>query len=373
MWVSTQVPRQEKKSKNTILLFALAFVVLLGAGIFLFYILVVHTSTGPSAPTLSSPEDSAMVNGTSITFKWQGSEGATKYGLRISVDPSLELSTAFWNENIEDGTQYTFTEFPDDNPTVYYWGVYAYNSDAWSEQSEVVANSRSFIRKPTLYKISLSPKFDNLNERIYFSLLASAKEPVTLDVWSPNGELLAQVYVPPRKEIWSITDEIDLPPVPSGGTYKFDMYSDSTGELVWQGEQEFEGPQLEVLELSLNPTWTHGLGWDLQYLTAEVVNIGDMPIILDGLKLRLEWDGFSTQEITLNRSGDDGAVYGWYRTEGYRALLSYYESESVATIAPWGSYEQNLFDAFFPPGEYSLYFTLSDHLNVLETRELLFE
>jgi len=267
MWVSRQEPRQEKKSRTTILLFILAFIILLCAGIFLFYILAVQTSTGPSAPTLSSPNDSAMVNGTSITLKWQGSEGATTYRLRVSTDPSLMSSTAFWNEIVGDVTQYTFTEFPDDNATVYYWGVFAYNGDAKSELSEVVANSRSFIRKPTPYKISLSPKFDNLNERIYFSLLASAKEPVNLDVWSPNGELLAQVYVPPRKEIWSITDEIDLPPVPSGGTYRFDMYSDSTGELVWQGEQEFEGPQLEVVEFSLNPTWAHGLGWDLQYLT----------------------------------------------------------------------------------------------------------
>jgi len=371
--VSRQEPRQEKKSRTTVLLFILAFIILLCAGISILYIFVWDTSTGPSAPTLSSPEDSAMVNGTSITFKWQASEGATKYCLRIGIDPSLKLSTAFWNHNIGDVTQHTFTEFPDDNPTVYYWGVYAYNGDAWSEQSDVVKNGRSFTRKPTLYEVSLTPKFDNLNERILFLLLASAKEPVNLDVWSPNGELLAQVYTPPRKETWSIADEIDLPPVPIGGTYRFDMYSDVTGELVWKGEQEFKGPQLEVLDFSLNPIWEKGLGWNLQYLTAKVANIGDMPIILDGLKLRLEWDGFSTQEITLNRSGDDGAVYGWYRTEGYRGLLPYSESESVATIAPWGSNEQNLFEAFFPPGEYLLYFTLSDHLDVLETRELLFE
>jgi len=278
-----------------------------------------------------------------------------------------------WTDYVGDVTQYTFTEFPDDNPTVYYWGVFAHNGDAWSEQSEVVINSRSFIRKPTPYTISLSPLYDNLNERIYFLLLASAKEPANLDIWSPNGELLAQVYIPPRKETWSITYEIDLPPIPSGGTYSYHMNSDVTGELVWEGKQEFEGPQLEILEFSLNPIWAKGLGWNLQYLTAEVVNIGDMPIILERLKLRLEWDGFSTQEITLNRSGDDGTVYGWYREEGFRALLSYYESESVATIAPWGSYEQHLFGAFFPSGEYTLYFALSDHHNVLETRELLFE
>jgi hypothetical protein len=148
------------------------------------------------------------------------------------------------------------------------------------------------------------------------------------------------------------------------------MYSDVTGNLVWQGEQTFAGPKLEILELSLNPHWVQGTGWDLQYLTMKLKNTGDMPIILYGLKLKLEGDGHSTQEITLARQGDFKAEYGWTRQGG---LIWGLVPNTIATILPWGSNEQFLFGENFNPGEYRLHITLSDQLNVLPVPELAFE
>jgi len=70
-----------------------------------------------------------------------------------------------------------------------------------------------------------------------------------------------------------------------------------------------------------------------------------------------------------------GVEYGgWTREEGLIwGLVPYNESSMVATIVPWGSEEQFLFGQYFDPGEYRLYITLSDQLNILPVPELAFE
>ena len=82
-----------------------------------------------------------------------------------------------------------------------------------------------------------------------------------------------------------------------------------------------------------------------------VVNSGDMPIVLNGLKLRLEKDGFSTEEIILSREGNAEAEYGWPIKE----LRWELKPSNVATIVAWNSTEQHLFGRYFSPGEYLLY------------------
>lgn len=319
-----------------------------------------------SAPTLSSPADGAEVSGTSVTFQWQASTGAKKYWLRISKNSSLDHETAFFNANVGGVTKYTLSRLPDDG-AVYYWGVWSGNVNGWSPKSEVLSNRRSFV---IFGGASLTPKYESQTEQIYFSLSAWAKEPADLYIYDPIGSLLAQFYVPPKVEKDKITETIPLPPAPIGGTYKLEMHSEVTGELLWQGEQTFVGPKLDIApDWSLNPHWVRGVGWNLQYLTMVLVNSGDMPIVLNGLKLRLEKDGFSTGEITLAREGDAEAEYGWLIKE----LRWELKPSNVATIVAWNSTEQHLFGRYFSPGEYLLYLTLSDHLNVLEAKELAFE
>jgi len=324
-----------------------------------------------SAPTLSSPADGAEVSGTSVTFQWQASTGAKRYWLRISKNPSLYHETAFYSANVGGVTKYTLSRLPDDG-AVYYWGVWSGNDNDWCPRDAVLSNRRSFV---IFGGSSLTPKYESQTEQIYFSLTAWAKEPADLYIYDPIGSLLALFYVPPKVETDKITETIPLPPAPIGGTYKLEMYSEVTGELVWQGEQTFVGPKLDIApDWSLNPHWVRGVGWDLQYLTMILVNAGDMPIVLNGLKLRLEKDGFSTGEISVAREGDAGAEYGWSRKKGLSWILPPWEgSKESATIVPWGSEEQHLFGQHFSPGEYLLYLTLSDHLNVLEAKELAFE
>jgi hypothetical protein len=344
------------------------------------------TDSIPSAPILSSPNNETVVHGTSVTFQWNASAGATQYGLRVSKNPNLAQATSFFNAIIGDFTVFILPGFPDDG-TVYYWGVWAGNAAGWSTYDEAFANSRSFTNgDEPLGDASLAPRynhprFNHPSEKIIFLLTAWAREPSYLDIWNPNGSLLDQLYVPPMVEVNPFTENIDLPPAPSGGTYKFDMYSELSGELVWQGEQTFTGPKMEVVTFSLNPHWVQGVGWELQHLTMTLKNTGDMPIILNGLKLRLEKDGFSTEEITLARAGDAGAEYGWYRKEGFTmeygviwGLVPFNNTfNTLASIVPWVSEDQFLFGQYFDPGEYTLYLTLSDQLIVLPAPELAFE
>lgn len=359
----------------------------------------------PSAPILSSPSSEAVVHGTSVTFQWNASAGATKYGLRVSEYPDLAEKTSFFSEEIGDFTVFTLPGFPDD-ATVYYWGVWAGNAAGWSPYAEVVAKSRSFTNGDVpLGYAYVTPLYNLQSEQVYFLLTAWAREPSYLDISNPDGSLLDRVFVPPMVEQKENEWNIDLPPAPSGGTYGFNMHSDVTGELLWQGEQTFTGPKINILELSLNPHWVQGVGWDLQYLTMKLQNTGDMPITLYGLKLRLEGDSFSTQEITLNRSDNTEAKYGWTTPgtvianpdfEGYGipnmprfmtrtdpgpatitveswGLEPYSKTSSHTTIIPWASEEQFLFGQYFDPGEYLLYLTLSDQLIVLPVPELAFD
>jgi len=324
----------------------------------------------PSAPTLSSPNNGATVDGNSITFSWNSSPGAITYFLRVSNSayPNLDEETSFISNSVGNVAQYIASGFPDDG-TEYVWGVYSGNAAGWCNKSEVLANARLFANGVP-YGASLTPKYMQSVNQTYFLLTAYAKEPVHLDISYPDGSLVDRVYVPPMVETPEITENVYLPPTPSGGTYGLRMYSDVTSELVWQGEQTFTGPKLEILELSLNPHWAVGVGWDLQYLTMTLKNTGDMPIILYGLKLRLEAGGFSTQEINLARQGDVEAVHGWTRTGG---LIWGLVQGSSATIAPWGSNSQHLFGQYFDPGEYQISVTLSEQLNILPVPELAFE
>ena len=374
-------------------------------------------SSLPSAPTLYSPNNGATVYGTSITFQWNASPGATMYGLRVSRSdyPNLDKETEFFNIILGDVTQYTKSGFPDDG-TEYVWGVWAGRGNSFGPKSEVLANARIFTNGVP-YGASLTPKYTQSGNQTYFLLTAYAKEPVHLDISNPDGSLLDRVYVPPMVEMPEITENLYLPPTPNGGTYRFHMYSDVTGELVWEGEQTFTGPRLEILELSLNPHWVQGEGWDLRYLTMKLKNAGDMPIMLYGLELSLEGDGFSTQEITIARQGDIEAEFGWkteamvipnpaytvpegtlygpclgticnnplhssnrqgsvpaYITvEESLTLGPYNETSAILTIGPWGSEDQQLFGQYFDPGEYRLHITLSDQLNILPVPELAFE
>lgn len=101
-------------------------------------------TTKPAAPTLVSPARSATVSGSSVTFKWNASTGATKYFLIVSTSSSLSTTQSsssvrkVW-KSLGNVTQYTATGFTGSART-YYWWVWAGNSYGWCSQTQVVNN-----------------------------------------------------------------------------------------------------------------------------------------------------------------------------------------------------------------------------------------
>ena len=98
------------------------------------------------APTLSSPNNGAVVNGTSITFQWNTAQGATKYFLRVSNStyPNLDHETSFFSEDIGNVLQRTVSGFPDDG-TEYVWGVWSGIEAGWCFKTYVLSNRQSFV------------------------------------------------------------------------------------------------------------------------------------------------------------------------------------------------------------------------------------
>jgi len=102
-------------------------------------------STAPPAPTLVSPGNGAVVSGTSITYQWSASAGATNYWLTVSTEPTgTDASKRKFSGPVGNVMQYTNTGYTNNGAT-YYWWVSAGNAIGWSPQSEVAANGCSFI------------------------------------------------------------------------------------------------------------------------------------------------------------------------------------------------------------------------------------
>ncbi len=98
----------------------------------------------PLAPVLSSPGDAADVPGSSVTFEWDVSAGATNYWLEINTDPNWGRKTRKICCEVGNITQYIDTGYPGDG-TVYYWRVWAGNAAAWCSAAEASATSHSFV------------------------------------------------------------------------------------------------------------------------------------------------------------------------------------------------------------------------------------
>jgi alpha-tubulin suppressor-like RCC1 family protein len=101
--------------------------------------------TIPLAPTLTSPADEGSVSGTSITFQWSPSPGATNYWLAVvkASDNSVIINKAAGNvtSDIETG-------FPNDG-TQYRWVVAAGNSFGWSNISAIRTFTNGYAIRPS--------------------------------------------------------------------------------------------------------------------------------------------------------------------------------------------------------------------------------
>ena len=91
----------------------------------------INGTAPPPAPTLTSPANGATVSGTSVTFTWEASTGATKYWLEVNSSASWGAGTRHYYANVGTATSKMVTGFPNDG-TVYYWRAWAGNAAGWS-------------------------------------------------------------------------------------------------------------------------------------------------------------------------------------------------------------------------------------------------
>ena len=104
----------------------------------------VNYTPPPSPPTLVYPGNGTMVSGTSITYRWNASLGATNYWLTVSTSSnSSDTTKRKFSTMVGNVTQFTDTNYPD-NGTTYYWWVNAGNSGGWAPSSQWMANGCSF-------------------------------------------------------------------------------------------------------------------------------------------------------------------------------------------------------------------------------------
>ncbi len=82
----------------------------------------------PSPPVLISPANMAVVSGNTVNFKWNPSQGATKYSIRVI---RAEDNTTLLNRNIGNNTSFSHGGFSGVGEQ-YRWQVRAGNSAGWS-------------------------------------------------------------------------------------------------------------------------------------------------------------------------------------------------------------------------------------------------
>ncbi len=81
------------------------------------------------------PDEGDYVPGNSITFEWEGIEGAENYRIRIIRQSD---GAVFYNRMTESiSSSYTVSNFSDDG-TEYCWQVSMLNADGWSDWTDEV-------------------------------------------------------------------------------------------------------------------------------------------------------------------------------------------------------------------------------------------
>ncbi len=97
----------------------------------------------PSAPSLVSPVDEAVLTSESVTYRWNPVAGATRYHLEVCSGPAWSEDSMKFSRDVGGATEYMDTAYRQDG-TVYYWRVRAGNQAGWCSYAEANADSRSF-------------------------------------------------------------------------------------------------------------------------------------------------------------------------------------------------------------------------------------
>jgi M6 family metalloprotease-like protein len=104
----------------------------------------------PLPPTLSAPANGSNASGTTLSFSWNGSSGATGYHLQVSHNQAF--SNLFFDQAVGGNLAHDVSGFPNDGST-FWWRVKAGKGTAWGGWSAAWSfiNGTLVIPPPTLF------------------------------------------------------------------------------------------------------------------------------------------------------------------------------------------------------------------------------
>ena len=192
----------------------------------------------PSAPNLTSPKDGVVVSGTSVTFQWKVSKGATKYYLEVNTDPDWGAETSMFCGDVGDVTEYEDTAYLN-NDITYYWRVRAGNDAGWGEPS----SRWSFISAtPTLSSpkdgasaLGASVTFEwEASDEVDGYLLEVVTDPELLDVsFDPEWDEETRKF---HGDVGNVVEYEDTGYPNDGTTYYWRVWASKSG--VWKFRSE---------------------------------------------------------------------------------------------------------------------------------------
>jgi GH18 family chitinase len=199
--------------------------------------LIGGTTSPPSAPTLSSPSNTATGVSTTPTLSWNASSGATSYQLQVSTSSSF--STTVVNQSGITSTSYTPSVLTGN--TTYYWRVSATNAGGTSAYSTA------------------------------WSFTTALSHSIVL---SSGPNLISSVVLPRNSTLDTLLAKI----IPRMGQY--DVMKNSQGQVFW--------PALSVNQIG---TWNHLEGYQISVSTADTLTVTGTEIAPEATPIPLPLQG----------------------------------------------------------------------------------
>ncbi len=287
---------------------------------------LIYEFPAEAGPTLVLPKDNAKIDTTSVHFKWEASDDATRYQLEVT---RADDDTIFKREDLGNVTSYVLAGFPVEG-TEYNWRIRAGNDDVWGNWSL----HRSFINGNVPSPPSLRLPGDQANApstAVNFEWAASSgANKYELEIRRANDNTLIR-----NVTLGNTTTTLQYGFTVDGEQYKWRVRAgNDAGWSEWSDFRTFNnGPTAPVL---LTPTsganvGTHSINFTWQPVTGanryqlEIIKADDRTVFIDkslGNVTSSLQAGFKSEGTNYRWRVRAGNHAGWGEWSGYRTFVN---------------------------------------------------